>query len=154
MSSQFGLPEWASQLGALVTAGGGSVIVVKLIERAFARDDREAADRASVSSELRQDIRDLKADLERLEKRLDSSRERENGLFQRCTRLEAENTALRGRYHELRNVMQVMVSTNELYHRQLGLPESALPKLPDWVYQPVDGPTQRQNTPTPPEPSA
>lgn len=149
--SQIDVPGWAAQLGGLIGAGGLSVIVVKLVEKVFARDDRQAADRASVSSELRQDIRELKADVERLEERLDASRERERALFEQCAQLRAENTALRGRYHELRSVMQIVVSTNELYHRQLGLPEHDLPKLPDWVYQPVEGPTARDAAPKPPE---
>jgi predicted nuclease with TOPRIM domain len=148
---QFDIPSWATQVVTLVGAGGGSVVAVKLIEKFFSRDDREAADRVSVSSELRQDVRDLKADLERVEERLEVARQRENTLFAQCAELRAENRALRGRYHELRGVLQLMASTNELYHRQLGLPEHDLPRLPGWVYQPVDGPTARDVTPKPSE---
>lgn len=145
------LPGWAQQLGTLIGAGGGSVIVLKVVERFFARDDRQATDRVAVTTELRQDIRDLKADVQRFEALLETERGRVNELISERAELRAENRGLRGRYHELRDVLQIVVSTNELYHRQLGLPERDLPKLPTWVYSPVEGPTARQARPKPPE---
>lgn len=145
------IPGWAQQLGTLLGAGGVSVVVLKVIEKVFARDDRQAVDRVAVTTELRGDIRDLKADVQRLEGLLETERGRVNDLISERAELRAENRALRGRYHELRNVMGIVIGTNELYHRQLGLPERDLPKLPDWVYQPVEGPTARQAAPRPPE---
>lgn len=160
MGLQFDPPNWLSQLGALVTAGGGSVVVVKLIEKAFARDDREATDRASISSELRADIRELKAEIDKLNERVDEEREAKDKLVQECAELRAqvreyraENEGLRTRYHEFSSFAQVLVGTIEIYHDKLGLPESDRIEIPKWVYRPVPGPTSRDAAPKPPEQS-
>jgi len=148
------IPGWLQQLGTVIGAGGSSIVVLKLIERIFKRDDRIAVDRMTISAELRQDIRDLKKELKLLEAQVDEKQERINALVADQAELRAENIALRGRYHELRNVMGIIVGANELYHRQLGLPEKDIPKLPDWIYQSVQGPTAREATLQPPERSS
>lgn len=145
------LPGWAQQLGTLVGAGGGSVVVLKLIEKFFARDDRQAIDRTSISTELRQDIRDLKKDIERLETLRDADRAARDALVTECAELRAslremraENLGLRERYHEFRGFVGVLVGTIEIYHTKLGLPENERIEVPDWVYRTVPGPTERQ----------
>lgn len=100
------LPGWAQQLGTLIGAGGGSVVVLKVIERVFKRDDREAADRVTISTELRQDIRDLKADVERLESQLEVMRAENTRLNVRLARAETREAWTRNRYHRLTNWLQ------------------------------------------------
>lgn len=149
--SDWQIPGWLQQLGALVGAGGGSVVVLKIVEKVFARDDRQATDRASISSELRQDIRELKAETHELRGDRDRLAEQCAECRAQVRELRAENQGLRDRYHEFRAFAQLLVSTIEVYHRQLGLPESELPDIPEWVYRPVPGPTARQAPPRPPE---
>lgn len=145
MSEQFppSLPDWATQIGSLVGAGGVGMILLRLIDKTFGRVDRVDDNAKLLRGELRSQVAGLVERIDVLTERLDRAREREGKLFEQCADLRAENRALRGRYHELRQVVQIVVSTNELYHRQLGLPDTELAKLPDWVYQPVDGPTRQ-----------
>ena len=147
--SQNPLPGWAEQAAALAGAGGVSVIALKLIERVFARDALSATDRASISSELRQDIRDLKADVEKMEARLDLARRENVDLVRLNTRLQSENEALRERYHALLNTLQILVHRDETYRRTLGLPPDDLP-IPSIVYQRLPGPTEQPGRQPPP----
>lgn len=149
--SDWDIPGWAQQLGQLVGAGGGTVVILKVIERLFKRDDREATDRTSISSELRQDIRDLKAETRELR----ADRDRLAAELAECRALlremRAENLGLRERFHEFRGFVGVLVGAVEIYHTKLGLPESERVEVPDWVYHPVPGPTARDVIQKPPE---
>jgi predicted nuclease with TOPRIM domain len=147
MGLNFDPPSWLSQLGALVTAGGGSVVVVKLIERAFARDDRQANDRTAISAELRQDLRDLKAEVRELRDDRDKLADECADLRAQLREMRVENIGLRERYHEFSSFAGVLVGTIEVYHTRLGLPDSERIKVPEWVYRQVPGPTARQGPP-------
>jgi uncharacterized protein YecE (DUF72 family) len=130
MGLQFDPPNWLSQLGALVTAGGGSVVVVKLIEKAFQRADKQDDVAAGLRGEL---VRRLEV----LEKHQAELEAREREWFQRATNLEAENRGLRQRYHALINWLSEQPN---------------LPTPPKWLYQPVEGPTAEGAMPKPSDP--
>lgn len=138
------MPGWLQQVSGLIGAGGLSVIVLKVVERVFARDDRQAADRVSISSELRQEVRELRADVER-------QAERNNELVAMNAELRGENLALRSRYHQVLNVVGVLAARDATYRDRLGLPPDEI-NLPAWIYQPVEGPTARAAGPQPTEP--
>lgn len=153
MSEQFNMssvPDWLTQLGALIGAGGSSVLAVKVVERIFKRDDRQAADRTSISGELRQDIRDLKVEVRELQTELEGSRDRENRYIERNARLEAENEALRERYHGVMNFMQILVDRDARHRAAAGLPPEDI-DIPNVFRQRVPGPTAGRISPLPPE---
>lgn len=136
------MPGWTQQVGTLLGAGSLSVIVVKVIEQFFKRDDRIATDRQTITGELRQDIRDLKDDIERLEGRLEHARSENAELRDMNTRLRVENEALRERYHGVLNIVQILIARDQTYRERLGLPPDDI-NLPDWIYTRVTGPTER-----------
>lgn len=130
------VPGWLQQLGTLVGAGGGSVVVLKVIERAFARDDRQAADRTTISSELRQDIRDLKTEVKALQEERETMQATIAELSMRLARAEIREGWSRNRYHRLANWMQS---------------EPGIPSPPAWIFEDIP----RDAEPKPPqEPTA
>lgn len=137
--SQIDIPGWLEQMGTLVLTGGGSVVVLKIIEKVFQRDDRQAVDRTTISSELRQDIRDLKADVKRLQAELEEARERNNALTSEIAQLKVREVWVRNRYHRLSNWLQEV---------------PGMPSPPAWIFEeiPTDeapGPSHRSPEKTP-----
>ena len=119
--------SWGAQLGALIGVGGLGAIVLKLIERIFARADRGDDIAAGLRAEMVRRIESLERSYTALE-----VRERET--FTKAVKLESENIQLRRRYHALMNWIQS---------------EPSLPQPPRWLLESVDGPTS-----TPPDTEA
>jgi hypothetical protein len=111
--------SWAAQAGALLGVGGLGAILLKLIERIFARADRGDDVAAGLRAEMLRRLETLERQYQTLERR-----ERES--YQKAVRLEAENRALRNRYHGLVNWIAA---------------QPGLPTPPPWLYEPVQGPT-------------
>lgn len=128
--------NWLAQAGALLGVGGLGAILLKIVERLFKRDDREAADRAAISSELRQDIRSLKAEVRELQAEVEAARQRENHLLARLARTEAREAWSRNRYHRLANWLQS---------------EPGIPGPPAWIFE--DIPREGDGPGAPEEPS-
>lgn len=123
-------PTWLTQVGALLGVGGLGAVLLKVIERLFARADRTDDLAVGLRAEM---IRRL----ESLERQYGSLERRERESYQKAVRLEAENRALRHRHHALLNWIA----------QQPGLPTP-----PQWLYERVDGPTAGTAGPQPPEP--
>ena len=122
--SQIDVPEGLRQVGALIGAGGLSMLLLKVIERVFARDDREANDRAAITSELRQDIRELRSLLAQMEERLNEEREHGVVLRARLARAEIREQWVRNRYHRLVGWIQS---------------EPSLPQPPSYLFEDIPG---------------
>jgi hypothetical protein len=128
------LPEtpatWATQIGALLGVGGLGAILLKVIERLFARADRTDDLAVGLRAEM---VRRL----ESLERSQSDLERRERETFRKAVRLEAENVQLRRRYHDLINWIAM---------------QPDLPQPPKWLFEVIDGPTQRSAQPAfPPE---
>lgn len=121
MSQQF---DPATSAATLLGAGGLGAILLKLIERIFARADKGDDVAAGLRGEM---VRRL----ETLEKQVSELEARERATYRKAVELEAENRQLRRRYHALINWIT----------QQPGLPTP-----PDWLYERVDGPTADEGT--------
>lgn len=110
---------WLAQAGALLGVGGLGAIILKLIERIFARVDRGDDVAAGLRAEMVRRIESLERQYSTLERR-----ERES--YQKAVQLEAENRALRHRYHGLVNWLSA---------------QPGLPQVPAWLYERIEGPT-------------
>lgn len=130
------LGSWGEAAGQLVTALGGAVVVREIVKQVFARADRGDENTRLARADLRTQLSDLVTRVDTLQERLDATNERANALFAQNAELRAENLGLRTRYHNLLNWIA----------RQPGFPDP-----PDWLYQPVEGPTMRDAAPKPPE---
>lgn len=117
--------SWAAQVGALLGVGGLGAILLKLIERAFARADRHDDLAIGLRAEMMRRIETLERQYSVLERR-----ERES--YSKAVRLEAENRALRHRYHALLNWISATPS---------------MPTPPSWLFERVEGPTQDASGP-------
>lgn len=118
----------------LIGAGGLGAVLLKLVERMFARADKGDDVAAGLRAEM---VRRL----ERLEGQLNELEAKERTSFQLAIRLEAENRQLRRRYHRLMNYVQELVATIDLHADRLKIPEDERPKFPVWLIDAVDGPT-------------
>ena len=112
---------------ALIGAGTLGAILLKVIERIFARADKRDDLAVGLRGEMVRRI-------ETLEKNYTAMEARERQWYERSVRLEAENRQLRQRYHALINWMA----------QQPGLPTP-----PTWLYERVGGPTEDER-PQPP----
>lgn len=108
----------------LIGAGGIGAVLLKIVERMFARADKSDDVAAGLRGEM---VRRL----ERLEGQINDLEASERTSFQLATRLEAENRLLRRRYHALINWIAQQPS---------------LPTPPSWLYEPVDGPTADESS--------
>ena len=108
----------------LIGAGGLGAVLLKIVERMFARADKGDDVAAGLRGEM---VRRL----ERLEGQLSDIESKERASFQLAIRLEAENRQLRRRYHALINWIAQQPS---------------LPNPPSWLYEPVDGPTADESS--------
>ena len=111
--------DWQSSVAQLLGAGTLGAVLLKVIERVFARADRHDDLAVGLRGEM---LRRLEA----LEARHSALEQRERASYERAIRLEAENRQLRNRYHQLINWIA----------RQPGLPTP-----PGWLYERVEGPT-------------
>lgn len=137
---QIDIPSWVAQGGSLLGAGAVGAIILRLIDKTFGRAQQQDSNRAQLRGELREQIATLTARVDVLTERLDSAREANNVLVVQNARLEAENEALRERYHAILNLVQVLIGRDSQYREKLGLPPDDL-NIPDWMYQRVPGPT-------------
>lgn len=113
-------PSWVGQAGALLGVGGLGAILLKLIERMFARADRGDDVAAGLRAEMVRRLESLERSYAALE-----ARERET--FTKAVKLEAENVQLRRRYHSLINWMAM---------------QPGLPTPPSWLQERIQGPTE------------
>jgi hypothetical protein len=116
---------WLAQAGALLGVGGLGAILLKLIERIFARADRSDDVAAGLRAEM---VRRL----ESLERNYGVLETRERETFRKAVRLESENVQLRRRYHDLVNWIG---------------PQPGMPTPPRWLYERIQGPTEQQARP-------
>ncbi|HEX5204805.1 MAG TPA: hypothetical protein VFW27_33215 [Actinoplanes sp.] len=121
--------SWLAQAGALLGVGGLGAILLKVVERVFARADRADDIAAGLRGEMVRRIETLERQYTELEKR-------ERETFRRAVRLESENVQLRRRWHDLMNWMQA---------------QPGLPTPPQWLYERIQGPTEGQAQPASPE---
>lgn len=103
----------------LLGAGTLGALLLKVVERIFARADKGDDLAVGLRAEM---IRRL----ETLEHQYASLELRERQSYQKAVRLDAENRALRNRYHALVN----WIAT-----------QPGLPTPPQWLYEQVEGPT-------------
>lgn len=122
---------WAGYAVQLLGAGGLGFLLRELVKRWFQREDRRDDVAAGLRAEMVRRIESLEKNYAGLE-----TRERET--FQKAVRLEAENGQLRRRYHDLINWIAA---------------QPGLPTPPKWLYERVEGPTERASQPQPPEPT-
>lgn len=120
---------WAGYAVQLLGAGGLGFLLRELVKRWFGRMDRGDDVAAGLRAEMIRRIESLEKSYATLE-----SRERET--FRRAVKLEAENVQLRRRYHDLINWISQ---------------QPDLPTPPQWLYERVEGPTERTAAPQPPE---
>lgn len=119
------MSDLMTSVAQLLGAGTVGAVLLKVVERVFARVDR----RDDVAAGLRSEM--VKR-LETLERQYAALEGREREWYERSVRLEAENRALRQRYHALVNWMA----------QQPGLPTP-----PPWLYERIEGPTEREPKP-------
>lgn len=117
--------DWVAQAGSLLGAGGLGMLLLKIVERIFARADRQDDLAVGLRAEM---VRRL----ETLEKDVAVLREDRDREFRSRVRLESENRQLRQRYHALINWI---AKTPEL------------PTPPSWLYESVSGPTSDEGLP-------
>lgn len=153
MTLQTDVTGWLGQLGQIIGAAGSSVLLLKIVERFFRRDDREAQDRVRRRTEARDEIARLTKRVDELDARLDKAHDEYNDLYrihaQNAAQLEQitrENIALRARYHDAMQVLQRVIAQNDTYRVALGKPESEAIRIPTWLYQRVPGPTESRAT--------
>lgn len=120
---------WAGYAAQLLGAGGLGFLLRELVKRVFDREDRRDDVAAGLRAEMVSRISTLEKNFGELERR-------ERETFRKAVRLEAENVQLRRRYHDLIN----WIST-----------QPDLPTPPKWLYERVEGPTEQQSRPQPPE---
>lgn len=125
-----GAPGWLAQVGALIGVGGLGAVLLKVIERLFARADRADDLAVGLRAEM---IRRLEV-LETQQRTLEES---ERTQYRQVVELRAENRQLRRRYHDLINWIGA---------------QPGLPTPPQWLYEPVDGPTAGSAMPPMPPP--
>lgn len=123
---------WAGYAAQLLGAGGLGFLLRELVKRWFARQDRSDDVAAGLRAEMVRRIESLERNHSALE-----TRERET--FRRAVKLESENVQLRRRYHDLINWISA---------------QPDLPTPPKWLYERVEGPTERTSQPQPPEPQS
>jgi hypothetical protein len=139
---QFDVPSWLTQGSSLLGAGAVGAIVLRLIDKFFGRAKEQDSNRAQIRGELREQVATLTVRVDVLTERLDKARDANNALVVRNARLEAENEALRERYHGVLNLVSIMIKRDGEYREKLGLPPDDL-NVPDWIYQRVPGPTSK-----------
>lgn len=140
---------WTS-LGQLLGAGTVGAILLKVVERLFARADKQDDLAVGLRSEMVARLAKLEARTDELDARLEASRRDNQRLFEENSRLRSENGQLRQRYHGLMNLLQRLVDRDAVYREKLGLPPEAI-DIPSWAYQRIPGPTERSGAPRPPD---
>ena len=120
-------PDWVAQAGALLGVGGLGAILLKLIERIFARADRGDDVAAGLRAEMLRRIETLERQYTQLEKRERESYQKAVRLESEVIRYRHENIALRNRYHDF----IAWVSQ-----------QPGLPTPPGWLRERVTGPTE------------
>ncbi|MGE3267163.1 MAG: hypothetical protein AB7P40_00350 [Chloroflexota bacterium] len=120
-------PDPLASAAQLIGGAGIGAVLLKVVERMFARADKGDDVAAGLRGEM---VRRL----ETLEKQMGELEAKERSSFQLAIRLEAENRQLRRRYHALLNWIQA---------------EPSLPQPPAWLYEPVEGPTADEGRPSP-----
>lgn len=111
--------DWLTSAAQLLGAGTLGAVLLKVVERIFARADRHDDLAVGLRAEM---IRRL----ETLERQYTDLEAKERASYQRAVQLEAENRQLRARWHALMNWFQQ---------------EPSLPQPPGWLYERVPGPT-------------
>ena len=128
------IPGWLGNLGALVTAGGGSVVMVKLIEKAFARADK----RDDLAVGLRTSILERLAAVEQAYREqgreLEAMRVENTRLEVRLARAETREQWTRNRYHRLASWLQA---------------EPGIPSPPSWIFEDIPRADDRHQGPPP-----
>lgn len=118
---------WAGYAAQLLGAGGLGFLLREVVKRGFDR----IKDRDDVAAGLRAE---MVRRIESLEKNYAGLETRERETFRRAVKLEAENVQLRRRYHDLINWIAAQPN---------------LPTPPSWLYERVEGPTERDASPKP-----
>lgn len=127
MSQQF--PDPVTSAVQLLGAGGVGALLLKIVEKMFARADKGD----DVAAGLR---REMVARLETLETNFGDLEKRERETFRKLVQFETENRQLRRRYHALINWIAK---------------QDGLPTPPPWLYEAVDGPTADEGSKPPGE---
>jgi hypothetical protein len=138
------------QIGALLTALGAGALLARIVDGVFGRANKKDDLAVGLRSEMVSRLADQERRLNEMDEKLEASRQQNNTLIAQNARLEAENEALRERYHGLRNIMQILLDRDRTYRERLGLPPDEI-DLPAWLYQRVPGPTARESAQKPPE---
>lgn len=127
------ITTWVGYAAQLLGAGGLGFLLRELLKRGFQHAERRDDVAAGLRAEMVRRI-------ESLEKNYTALEGRERETFRKAVKLEAENIQLRRRYHDLVN----WIAT-----------QPGLPTPPKWLYERVEGPTERDAAPKPrkePEP--
>ncbi len=120
-------PDPITSAVQLIGAGGIGAVLLKIVERMFARADKGDDVAAGLRAEM---VRRL----ETLERQYAELESRERASYRMSTELRAENRQLRRRYHDLINWIAA---------------QPGLPTPPKWLYEPVDGPTADEGSKQP-----
>lgn len=112
-------PEWLAQIGALLGVGSLGAILLKLIEKMFARADKGDELAIGLRAEMLRRLTALEKSQAELEKR-------ERAAYERSIALEAENRQLRRRFHQFVQWLSA---------------QPGLPSPPAWLLEAIDGPT-------------
>lgn len=131
------LSPWLQWAGGLLGAGTVGLLLREALRLMFARAQQNDQNQTTRRGEWREEVARLTLRVDELTARLDATNERANALFAMNAELRAENRALRERYHRFLNWVQL---------------EPNLPQPPRWLYERVEGPTEREVMPRPQPP--